>query len=260
MRAFTAATLKRWRDRPRSLRIGLAAGTAAIIVVILIVVFSGGDDDGSGPGEIGSEAVAGPSTSDTTDDPDDGETKPTVVETMADLERVWAEARAEVVAELSSDEYGVGDDNVLRGPAGFEVDLNDCPTPWSDTEGVDGDTIKVGHPTPLSGTLAIYSQLSTGMEAYFDYVNANGGIAGRQIELITRDNGYQDTKTIVSSRRRWAAESGNTAGRRLSRPRFRRRAACPGRRCRRPGSRRRREAWGGRPSPPTCRSSPRVGS
>ena len=47
--------------------------------MILIIVFSGGDDDGLGPGEIGSEAVAGPSTSNTTDDPDDGETKPTVV-------------------------------------------------------------------------------------------------------------------------------------------------------------------------------------
>jgi hypothetical protein len=195
VRAFTAATLKRWRHRPRPLLIGLGAVAAVAIGLLLLAVTSGGDgDDGSDAGSIGSEAVAGPSTG----DPAALEAGPgtTVVETMADLERVWAEARAEVVAELSSDRYGIGDDNVLRGPGGFEVDLSDCPASWSDNEGVDATTIRIGHPSPLTGTVAFYSQLSTGMEAYFDHVNANGGVDGRQIELITRDNGYQDTRTV----------------------------------------------------------------
>ena len=113
-----------------------------------------------------------------------------------ELEAQWADARAVVVAALSVDEYGVGDDNILRGPGGYEVDLNECPADWSDTAGLDGGTIPIGHTTALSGDLAAFGNIAAGMEAYFDYVNDTGGIAGAPSELIVKDDAYVDTKTI----------------------------------------------------------------
>ena len=114
---------------------------------------------------------------------------------IEELEAAWAENRASVVEMIKAEGYGVNADNVLVGPGGFEIDLNDCPADWSDTEGI-GDSILIGQTTALSGNLAAYGNINFGMEAYFDYVNANGGIAGLPIELIIKDDAYVATKTI----------------------------------------------------------------
>lgn len=119
---------------------------------------------------------------------------------IEELEAEWATARQAIVDELTtgmeSGDYGVGDDNVLRGPGGFEIDMNNCPADWSDTEGI-GDTIKVGHPGPQSGNLAAYGNMGIGWETYFNYVNeAHGGVAGVPLELLRRDDGYVATVTI----------------------------------------------------------------
>jgi ABC-type branched-subunit amino acid transport system substrate-binding protein len=145
----------------------------------------GGVDD-----EAAEEAIASSSTTAPEEEATEG------AASIEDLEAQWAEARAAVVEALSSDEYGVGEDNILRGPAGFEVDLNNCPSDWSDTAGLDGDTITIGETISQSGNLAAYGNIAAGMEVYFDYVNANGGIGGYQLELIIKDDGYEATRTI----------------------------------------------------------------
>lgn len=62
--------------------------------------------------------------------------------------------------------------------------------------GVTEDSIKVGGTFPLTGVAAPgYSEIPTGAKAYFDYVNANGGVHGRSIEFIVKDDGYDPTKT-----------------------------------------------------------------
>ena len=57
--------------------------------------------------------------------------------TMEGLEESWAYNREKLVAmiteKMDSGEWGVGSDNILRGPTDFEIDLNDCPSDWSDT-------------------------------------------------------------------------------------------------------------------------------
>ncbi|MCW2667073.1 MAG: amino acid-binding protein [Frankiales bacterium] len=59
------------------------------------------------------------------------------------------------------------------------------------TTGIEGDTIKLGSHTPLTGVAAPgYSEISLGTKAYFDYVNANGGINGKKIEFTARDSAY----------------------------------------------------------------------
>ena len=80
--------------------------------------------------------------------------------TMEGLEESWAYNREKLVAmiteKMDSGEWGVGSDNILRGPTGFEIDLNDCPSDWSDTGGLTADAIRIGHTTAQSGNLAAY--------------------------------------------------------------------------------------------------------
>jgi branched-chain amino acid transport system substrate-binding protein len=117
-------------------------------------------------------------------------------ETVADLEVEWAANRARVVAELTNGAYGLdeeGDD--LSGPGGFELDLDQCPSGWDDKAGLDGGSIKIGVTAAQSGELAAFGDLAVGMQAYFDYVNANGGIEGVPIELSVKDDAYDATLT-----------------------------------------------------------------
>lgn len=62
--------------------------------------------------------------------------------------------------------------------------------------GVTADSVKIGAHFPLTGVAAPgYSEIPTGAKAYFDYVNAQGGVHGRQIEYIVKDDGYNPTNT-----------------------------------------------------------------
>ncbi len=129
------------------------------------------------------EAAAGPSTA----------------TNMEELEAEWAANRQKIVDMLTegieAGDYGVGDDNILRGPSGYEIDLNKCPADWSDTEGI-GDTIKFGYTGPESGNLAAYGNLLRGWEVYVKYVNEQGGIGGKQVEIVSRDDQYVASITI----------------------------------------------------------------
>jgi branched-chain amino acid transport system substrate-binding protein len=62
--------------------------------------------------------------------------------------------------------------------------------------GITENTITLGAHFPLTGVAAPgYSEIPTGARAYFDYVNANGGVTGRTIEYLVRDDGYNPTNT-----------------------------------------------------------------
>jgi ABC-type branched-subunit amino acid transport system substrate-binding protein len=66
--------------------------------------------------------------------------------------------------------------------------------------GVTATTITVGTHQPLTGPAAPgYSKISAATKAYFDYVNANGGVNGRKIVYNIMDDGYnpQTTQTDV---------------------------------------------------------------
>jgi len=60
-----------------------------------------------------------------------------------------------------------------------------------DTTGVTDTQILLGSHLPLSGLAAAWGvDLKAGMEAYFDYVNDQGGVHGRQIKLLVEDSQY----------------------------------------------------------------------
>ena len=111
-----------------------------------------------------------------------------------------ANQRAEIVAELTrqmkADNYGIDSNNLLRGPSGFQIYLNECPDNWSNTAGITASEIRIGHSVPLSGNLAAYGAVNTGMQDYFNWVNENDPIAGKQIALISRDDAYSAERTI----------------------------------------------------------------
>ncbi len=60
-----------------------------------------------------------------------------------------------------------------------------------------GDTIKVGVLGPLSGDVSVYGQaVVNGATLYLKQVNANGGINGKQIEILTEDEQGDATQAV----------------------------------------------------------------
>jgi ABC-type branched-subunit amino acid transport system substrate-binding protein len=59
------------------------------------------------------------------------------------------------------------------------------------------DDLLIGQVAPLSGTLApTGNQMVLGAKIYFDAVNDNGGIYGRKIRHVVKDDGYQTPETV----------------------------------------------------------------
>ncbi len=62
------------------------------------------------------------------------------------------------------------------------------------------ETIRIGNWGPQSGPAAAWGTVTTAIEAYFDYVNDNGGINGTMLELVSRDDGYDPARTVAAVR------------------------------------------------------------
>ena len=61
--------------------------------------------------------------------------------------------------------------------------------------------IKIGHIGPYSGPASAYGTIGKTIAAYFNKVNAEGGINGRKINFITYDDGYAPPKTVEQARK-----------------------------------------------------------
>ncbi len=67
----------------------------------------------------------------------------------------------------------------------------------SNTPGVTATSITFGTHQPLTGPAAPgYSEIAAASQAYFNYVNAHGGVYGRKIHLIIKDDAYNPTNTV----------------------------------------------------------------
>jgi branched-chain amino acid transport system substrate-binding protein len=67
--------------------------------------------------------------------------------------------------------------------------------------GVSDTEIKLGHTSPYSGPLSAFSVAGKATTAYFNMINAAGGINGRKIKFISYDDGYQPPKTVEMVRK-----------------------------------------------------------
>jgi branched-chain amino acid transport system substrate-binding protein len=65
----------------------------------------------------------------------------------------------------------------------------------SDTE------IKIGNTMPYSGPASSYGVIGKSEAAYFAMINERGGIKGRKINFISRDDGYSPPKTVEQVRK-----------------------------------------------------------
>ena len=61
--------------------------------------------------------------------------------------------------------------------------------------------IKIGDIKPYSGPASAYGTIGKAIAAYFDKVNAEGGINGRKIKFISLDDGYNPAKTVEQARK-----------------------------------------------------------
>src|ERR1700751_3810618 len=65
------------------------------------------------------------------------------------------------------------------------------------TPGVTATTVTFATHQPLTGPIASgYSEIATASQAFFNYVNAHGGVFGRQIKLVIKDDSYNPTNTV----------------------------------------------------------------
>src|SRR5205823_3288131 len=68
--------------------------------------------------------------------------------------------------------------------------------------GITASEIKIGSTQPLTGPAAPgYSEIAPAANAYFQYVNAHGGIFGRKITYEYLDDGYNPTNTASVTRK-----------------------------------------------------------
>jgi hypothetical protein len=56
--------------------------------------------------------------------------------------------------------------------------------------------IKIGNIMPYSGPASAYGVIGKTEQAYFNKINAEGGINGRKINFISYDDGYSPPKTV----------------------------------------------------------------
>ena len=66
--------------------------------------------------------------------------------------------------------------------------------------GVSSTEIKLGITVPMTGAAAPgYNKVPGAMQAYFNYVNANGGVNGRKVTLVVKDDGYLPTLAVAKT-------------------------------------------------------------
>jgi ABC-type branched-subunit amino acid transport system substrate-binding protein len=66
--------------------------------------------------------------------------------------------------------------------------------------GVTDHEIKLGQTMPYSGPVSALSTVGKAQSAYFDMINAKGGVNGRKIKLISLDDGFNPAKTVEHTR------------------------------------------------------------
>ncbi|TML99069.1 MAG: ABC transporter substrate-binding protein [Actinobacteria bacterium] len=71
----------------------------------------------------------------------------------------------------------------------------------SSAPGVTKTSVTVGGHFPLTGPAAPgYSEIPRAIDAYFKFINAAGGVNGRKLKIIARDDGYNPTNTVKVTR------------------------------------------------------------
>jgi branched-chain amino acid transport system substrate-binding protein len=182
--------------------VAIASSVALALVAAACASGGGGGNAGSNatvdPGiKAGVAAALGSTT--TGNAPTTAAAEP---KSMDDWEALWKQQRDAIVKRIKDNNWGKSaDGKTVTGPGGFTIDLSKCPGGWSDTEGLSDTSIKIGHTTAQSGTLADYGNIPKAMNLVFDYYGQKGAFKDangktRTINLIVKDDGYDSARTI----------------------------------------------------------------
>ena len=74
------------------------------------------------------------------------------------------------------------------------------PVGAADEPGVTATEVTLGGTHPYSGPASAYGVIGKGIAAYFDYVNDKGGVNGRKIKYIDKDDSYSPPQTVQLTR------------------------------------------------------------
>ena len=86
---------------------------------------------------------------------------------------------------------------VTAGVAVAAVGCGSSSSGGSSAPGVTSNSITFGTHQPLTGPVAPgYSEIAPASQAFFDYVNAHGGVYGRKLHLIIKDDAYNPANTV----------------------------------------------------------------
>src|SRR5690606_32564734 len=157
---------------------------APLVALALVAAACGGDDDGGDATEPTAEAP-------TAEEPEPTAEEPTAEEPTAE----------EPTAEEPTAEEPTAEEPTAEEPTA--VDPSEILTDF----GVNDERILIGLNADLSGIFApLVTQIVDGQEAYWEIVNDQGGIGGRQVELRVMDNAY-DVPTHLENYEAMADES-----------------------------------------------------
>lgn len=68
------------------------------------------------------------------------------------------------------------------------------------TTGVSDTEITIGSFGPLTGPAALWGNILKGMDAYFKMINEEGGVNGRTINFVMKDDAYDPSRTVPAVR------------------------------------------------------------
>lgn len=79
--------------------------------------------------------------------------------------------------------------------------MSGLPAMAQDVPGVTEDSISIGVMGPFSGNASSYSKAMVGMMAYYDKVNAEGGVHGRKLVAIPEDTACDANKGLAAAKK-----------------------------------------------------------
>lgn len=121
---------------------------------------------------------------------DDGDTAATTV----------APAATDAPAATAATDAGDGGEATATTADGGTAEGGEAACGLGTGEAATGDPIKIGAVVGKTGP-ADFSSASLGAAAYFDCVNANGGINGRPIEYLVEDDGWDPEKAATVAKK-----------------------------------------------------------
>ena len=84
---------------------------------------------------------------------------------------------------------------------GLAVGMNPAAAEKKYDPGASDSEIKIGNIMPYSGPLSAYALIGRTQAAFFNKINAEGGINGRKINFISYDDGFSPPKTVEQARK-----------------------------------------------------------